>query len=74
MGNDFIVLFILLFYTIRQRICWKKCYDKLNFPSEFVQGIYYYLPSEKCMFSRIFILQYDVFYDKLSSISVFLFL
>lgn len=51
-----------------------KCYDKLNFPSEFVQGIYYFFPLVKFIFFHIFVLQYDVFYDKLSAISVFLFL
>lgn len=51
-----------------------KCYDKLSFPTEFVQGICYYFPSVKFLFLHIFVLQYDVFYDKLSAISVFLFL
>lgn len=32
----------------------KKYYDKLNFPGEFVQGIYYYFPSVKFIFFHIF--------------------
>lgn len=52
----------------------KKCYDKLNFRSKFSQGIYYYFLSVKFIFFHVFVLQYDVFYDKLTAISVFLFL